>query len=704
MIEQAFSKLHMKKFFLPILFFLPSLIFAQVPNDECMFATHLGAIDIDVDFCTTDGEFDNIGATQSPQVLPFCWFNDGIDVWFSFVPTGPGVYIQLFGDADNTMNNFDSPSMALYSGTCNNLTELGCASINSGANIIELISTQLIIGEVHYLRVAARNNNQGEFEMCLRSYIPTPSPESDCPQAVVLCNKDGFVVENLDEIGVIQDELTGSCVPAGATGERASVWYTWTCDISGTLEFTIDPNNPNTDQEDIDFVVYRFPDGLDNCNTREALRCMLSGETAGQESSPCYGATGLMAGDPDISEAPGCQPGDNNFVAPIDMISGESYGVLINNYSQSGFGFSIEFGGSGTFQGPVVDFAIDSSNNVECEKEITFSSLAESLVGGGITDYFWTFGVGATPSNTANTVGDHTITYNSFGEKIISLTVTTEEGCTVTEIKKLFVEPCCKDTTTLMAAALGDTIFCADQLGTGMAIGISGAPQYQYAIDSPNDFQPNPNFPDLVPGPYTVYVQDIKGCIEEATLEIIEPDEFLGVDIITPDTTILLANTIDIETIITPSTAGVTITWEPTDGLSCSDCPNPTVTASGTTTYTITVQDEDGCIVREDITIITEIFRPVFGPEIFTPEGTDNQIFTVGVGPQARSINSLRVYDRWGNLVYEGFGLPINDFSVGWDGRFKGELVNPAVFTWIVEVEFIDDVIEFVTGDVTVYR
>ncbi len=680
---------------------LPSILFGQALNDECLFANHLGDI---FEFCSEDSEYNNFNASTSPEPLPFCWFGDGLDVWYSFVPTAPGIYIQLFGDAVNTNGNIDSPSMALYSGPCNNLVELGCASINSGANIIELISTDLIIGQVYYLRVGARDNNQGNFHMCLRSYIPTPSPQSDCPDAVVLCDKTSFVIENLDSVGNIPNEFTGDCVEeAGVTGqENASVWYTWTCDISGTLEFTLTPNNPNSNQEDIDFVVYELPGGLDDCNNRVSLRCMFSGETAGQNSSPCFGPTGLMAGDSDLIEFPGCQSGDNNFAAPIDMVSGVSYGLLINNFSQSGFGFSIDFGGSGTFLGPEVDFEIDALNNFECDKEVIFTDLSNSLTD-QITEWNWTFGVGA-DMTTADTPGPHNITYESFGNKIISLTVTTDKGCTVTKILEQYIDPCCQDTSTLALTGFGNDILCEGQLGSLEVQGISGSPAYQYSIDSPGDYQPSPLFTDLMPGSYDVFVIDIKGCEATETISIDEPPP-LEVDIITQDTTIDLGFSVDIESILVPASANVTISWDPEEGLSCTDCLNPTAFPPGTTTYTITIEDANGCIARDEITIITEISRPVYGPTIFTPDADgNNDLFTLGFGPQTKAFNSLRIYDRWGNLVYEGIGLPINDFNVGWNGRFQGELVNPAVFTWIAEVEFIDNVTLYYTGSVTVAR
>ncbi len=700
------SNRQMNKLVFQIIFILiPVLGFSQASNDECDFATHLGDI---FEYCSELGEFSNVGATQSPEPIPFCWFNDASnDVWFSFTPTAPGVFAQLFGAVNGSPGNVNNPSMAIYSGPCSNLIELGCGSVGVGTDIVELTTTDLIIGEVYYIRVDARDNNMGDFHLCLESFIPTPSPQSDCPDAVVLCDKTGFIIENLDSVGNNPNEMTGPCIDnSGANGaENASVWYTWTCDVSGTLEFTLSPNNPNSSEEDLDFIVYELPGGLTDCANRIALRCMLSGETGNQSAAlnePCFGDTGLMAGDTDLTELPGCQPGDNNFLAPLDMVSGVSYGILINNFSQSGFGFSIDFGGTGTFLGPEVDFEIDAIEAFECDKSVTFTDQSNSLTD-QITEWNWTFGVGA-DMTTADTPGPHNITYESFGNKIISLTVTTDKGCTVTKILEQFIEPCCQDTSTLSLTGFGNPILCEGQLGSLQVQGISGSPSYQYAINDNDDFQPNPLFTNLDAGSYELFVIDIKGCEATTIVEIEEP-EILDIEIITQDTTIDLGFSVDIESILTPPNANVTITWDPSEGLDCSDCLNPTSFPPGTTTYTVTIQDANGCIARDNITITTEIFRPVYGPTIFTPDADgDNDIFTLGFGPQTRSFNSLRIYDRWGNLVYEGTGLPVNDFSVGWNGRFKGVLVDPAVFAWIAEVEFIDNVILHVTGSVTVAR
>jgi len=68
-------------------------------------------------------------------------------------------------------------------------------------------------------------------------------------------------------------------------------------------------------------------------------------------------------------------------------------------------------------------------------------------------------------------------------------------------------------------------------------------------------------------------------------------------------------------------------------------------------------------------------------------------------------IEYLRIYDRWGNLVYstiESF-LP-NDTSIGWDGFHRGKLLSTDVFVYTLQATYIDNRTEIFTGDVTLLR
>ena len=51
--------------------------------------------------------------------------------------------------------------------------------------------------------------------------------------------------------------------------------------------------------------------------------------------------------------------------------------------------------------------------------------------------------------------------------------------------------------------------------------------------------------------------------------------------------------------------------------------------------------------------------------------------------------------------MYEGSDLPPNDSSSGWDGYLNGKLLNPGVYVWIAEIEYLDGVVITASGDVT---
>jgi hypothetical protein len=54
--------------------------------------------------------------------------------------------------------------------------------------------------------------------------------------------------------------------------------------------------------------------------------------------------------------------------------------------------------------------------------------------------------------------------------------------------------------------------------------------------------------------------------------------------------------------------------------------------------------------------------------------------------------------------MYGATDLPPNDTNYGWDGSFRGREMDPAVFVYVAEVEFIDgEVFEFI-GDVAIVK
>ena len=681
-----------------LMFMWTNVMVGQVQNDICSFAEHIDDVD---NYCSEVAEFSNVGATANIPINNPCFLNFTGTVWFSFVPKEPAAIIRV------NPTTLSQTEIGVYRGNCNDLELVGCTSSAGGLGTVQLTVTDLVIGQIYYLTVDGAEGQQGSFQLCIDDFIDTKPPEADCAEAVILCDTSPFYVESLIGTGVNQNELEDNdCIGE----EFASVWYKWTCEESGTLEFTLTPNNfiPGMESDDLDFSVYRLNNGLDDCNNKSLLRCVASGANGfNNVTDPfetwqeCNGPTGLLASDNDLSEQPGCQNGDNNFARPIDMVAGESYALIVNNYSQSGLGFSIEFGGTGTFLGPQVDFDIQALEEFECDKTIEFINLSNSETD-PIVSYQWNFGNGASPV-FSNGEGPHDVIYDSFGEKTVALTVTSTKGCSVTKIYDLDVAACCADTSTLMADAEAFDLICFD-IPEGMIIaqGISGAPAYNYSIDGIS-FQPNPRFNNLDVGEYVVTVVDRKGCTAVETVEIDEPEEIVANA--GRDTVVNFGFGVTLDGSYTPSNLDLDVLWSPDDSIDCVTCLDPFVVPFGQTTYQLLVTDDNGCTDIDEVTVRVNIERPVHAPNIFSPNNDgNNEFFNLFAGPGASRIDNLYIFDRWGNRVYRGQNVMLNEYNEGWDGNYKGAPVNPGVFTWIAEVRFIDDEVFSYTGDITVMR
>lgn len=158
--------------------------------------------------------------------------------------------------------------------------------------------------------------------------------QSDCISAIPVCgNSDLFYTP--DGHGNIPEEL-GGCL---ATDERYTVWYTFTIATSGTLTFTIDPN---VFADDYDFGVYG--PNLTCSTLGSPIRCNYSGAD---------GPTGLSLTSTD--------PNGGTFgqwSSYLDVVAGQTYYLVIDNYSQSPNGFSLNWGGTATLTSAFNDPAL----------------------------------------------------------------------------------------------------------------------------------------------------------------------------------------------------------------------------------------------------------------------------------------------------------------------------------------------------------
>ncbi len=229
-----------------------------------------------------------------------------------------------------------------------------------------------------------------------------------------------------------------------------------------------------------------------------------------------------------------------------------------------------------------------------------------------------------------------------------------------------------------------------------------GVPSYLYAFDD-NPFTDINGIANLPGGDFLVQVMDANGCILEEIINIHEPE---GYDIYAgDDKEVLLGNPTQLDAIILPFT-NQQVQWLPPTFLDCPECPNPNVLATETTLYTLTVTDpESGCFLVDSVLVQVRPVYDVFIPNAFSPNGDgNNDNFTVYAGPSVTTILDFKVFDRWGEMVFEGQNLAPNDPKLGWDGTFDGRSLNPNVFTYFAKIAFIDGEEQMYEGDVVLVR
>lgn len=161
-------------------------------------------------------------------------------------------------------------------------------------------------------------------------------PEADCPFAKPLCQNITQVAlaGQYTDLGADPSDDNGSCY--SGTGDGGSVWYSFTPQTSGPIDFTISP----TGSADYDFVVWDVTNG---CANRNELACNYSSTTGatGLNSGRCNENVGSCTSNDcsNQSKAADC----NRFNNRVNVTVGRQYAICVNFYSGSNDGFSFNF-------------------------------------------------------------------------------------------------------------------------------------------------------------------------------------------------------------------------------------------------------------------------------------------------------------------------------------------------------------------------
>ncbi|MCF8239719.1 MAG: gliding motility-associated C-terminal domain-containing protein [Saprospiraceae bacterium] len=510
-----------------------SSLFAQPANDDCVNAIPLPDV---TNWCSGFEAYTSVGATPSGYGAPTCAGGALQDVWFSFVAEATDVTIVINGKTgQGSGGSLMLPIVVLYSGTCGGtINELECGQ-NNVNHIVEIYKGGLVIGETYYIRTMAFLPGGGTFELCINNYNAPVVPTSDCPLASILCDKSSFVVQSVTGAGQDITELDdATCFSNGVptvNNESNSTWFTWICDQAGPLTFTLTPNNPS---DDLDFVVYELPNGVSDCANKQVLRCMASGDFV--FPSKCMGPTGLKAGETDVSEPAGCaNANQSNYLAPLQMEAGKTYALGINNFTSTGNGFSVEWGGTGTFRGPEAAFVTLPSKPSYCIGEPIKFQDASTFELGQIISWTWYFGLGSSPSSASGPGWpvQHEVTYSTAGTKSIALVIETNLGCIITAVQTINIGVCCDDYNAMTVTENLTHLACFGDSDGAIDLTVSSVTPTAYQWTTGQTLE---DIANLAAGLYTVTITNEATCDTVLTYEITSPPLIEGNPLITKPT------------------------------------------------------------------------------------------------------------------------------------------------------------------------
>lgn len=338
---------------------------------------------------------------------------------------------------------------------------------------------------------------------------------------------------------------------------------------------------------------------------------------------------------------------------------------------------------------PVADAGDDQVIN--CDQAAVLLGGAGTTTGQGIFHWWVLNGdtLGITDQIFANTAGDYTLIVNS------------SSGCSASDAVNVIL-----DNTPPQAEVIAvKNVRCYGEKNGLISIDSVTAnhPPLLYSLND-GPFVANSIFTGLEPGLYTITVLDANGCESASpSLLVEEPAELkvdLGADIEAAlgDSVYLSAlTTVDVDLLDT-------IVWRPLLDSAAIGKPFQQYLPLQSWKVNVEVTDTSGCQARDEILVRLDKRRHIYIPNIFNPKSAQNDVVQVYGGQDVKEVKEFRIYDRWGEAIFEALQFQPNDPTKGWNGLQRGKEVVPGVYVYYVVVEFIDGQQEIFTGDVTVFR
>ena len=499
------------------------------------------------------------------------------------------------------------------------------------------------------------------------------SSTSDCGGSIVLCG--GIYTEETAPPGTGNIyEFTGTC---NQGTETMSLWYSFTVAETGTISFIIDPV---VDADDYDWGLFNITNGgcagiIAQDGSSPEVECNSYGSLIAGN-----GPTGISTANGGVGTSNG--PGDTfgpAFNADLQVDSGQTFALVVMNWSNSTDGYTIDFTQS---TANIYDASVPEVISVvtQCGNQNFDITFSEALLNSSVQleDFSITGPDGNTiPFNSVNSADSTAYSQTNFTLSLDSgLTIAGTYTFTITNVSGN-VEDICGNLAV-------DTSFLVNIIApvsydisiTNACNGINGSIEASYLSGGTNpvSFKIDDVLLDEISGSgldsgiYVVKVIDGAGC--EIEQDVVVPNHDIVLSISELQDSLSCANPDvqiqGVEILPAQTTAFIwnSLTSNGSDSL-FSQIQNPTTTLPGVYTLYVT-EATSGC--RDSASVIIEEselagidLKTLQFPNVISANGDGKNDSWRPYLPSKPDFDVTEIFDTYSLIIFNRWGIPVFD-------------------------------------------
>jgi gliding motility-associated-like protein len=411
----------------------------------------------------------------------------------------------------------------------------------------------------------------------------------DCIDAIPVCQNTFNQPNSYVGTGNVLNEINPltSCL---LTGEKNDVWYTFTVQTSGNLNFSITPNDT---LDDYDWQLFNLTNNScsdiyndsslsTSCNYSSNLGCGGVTGANGQNNGPCGG--------------------QDNPVVPV--VAGQVYVLNVSNFSSTQFGYLLDFSQSTAQIFDTTKPRLQSITSMHCMGDSLNVVFSKNIVCSSVqtTDFSFTGPGGAyTISSVTSPACLAGLPYSRAYSIVISPPITLPGTYTlhlvgpVTDVcGNVAIFPAALSFTIDPIVIVRDTVIMhCNQNNSTIALTVTGGVAPVVYKWSPNTSTGDSAI-NMTPGTYTVQITDINNCKVTGTYKV-RPSPPMSLSL-TPNDSLCMGGSV----VVTATAAGGVQPYSYSWNHGLPDQPSQTVNSTVTTTYVVAVTDSNHCKLGPD--------------------------------------------------------------------------------------------------------